>query len=171
MKLPETLYFLRAGWWAIHFVAPPALFAGGIALGIFHATGHGGHAHSEARPPITGNPLRDEMIDLHAAFDTLNAGVILGRTDGIEEAFHAVHARREATAAALAAGTVRPPRNADRLDAFIARDDAFHELVEATVEAARRDDLPTLRSKSAEMMRACVSCHAEFRDAPDPESK
>ena len=98
MKLPETLYFLRAGWWAIHVVAPSALFAGGIALGIFHATGHGGHAHGEVPPPITGNPLRDEMIDLHAAIDALNAGVILGRADGIEEAFHAVHARREATA-------------------------------------------------------------------------
>jgi hypothetical protein len=168
VKLPETLYFLRAGWWAIHLVAPPALFAGGIALGIFHATGHGGHAHGDAPPPITGNPLRDEMIDLHAAFDTLNAGVILGRTDGIEEAFHAVHARREATAAALAAGTVRPPRNAHLMEAFVARDDAFHVLVESTVDAARRDDLPTLRAKSAEMFEACVSCHREFRDAPDP---
>ncbi|MEQ1568286.1 MAG: DUF3365 domain-containing protein [Myxococcota bacterium] len=165
MKLPETLYFLRPGWWVVHLASPVAVFASGVALGIFHASGHGGHA---SPPSVTGNPLRDEMVDLQVAFDTLNRGILLGRTAGIEEAFHAVHARREATASALAAGTVHPPRNADRMDAFAARDHAFHALVESTVDAARRDDLPTLRVRSVEMFDACLGCHAEFRDPVDP---
>lgn len=163
MKLPETFCFLRPGWWGLHLFAPMAVFAAGVGLGIFHASGHGGHDHGAQATPVTDNPLRDEMRDLQIAYDGLNAAVILGNASGVEEAFHAVHARREATVARLAAGTLRPPRNAHRLDEFVARDDAFHTLVEETVTAARAGDLAALRIRSTELQSACIACHAEYR--------
>lgn len=187
MKFPSILRFPRPGFWALHVVVIPSVFAGGIALGIFHATGHGGrdaeldahatHAapaavpqghdgHATPSPPPGDNPIRDEMIDLQAAYDTLNRAVILGDATGVGEAFHRVHARKQTTAAAIAAGTARPPRNGDRIDAFVARDEAFHALLETTVEAAGRSDLPTLKRMTTELRDGCIGCHEEFRGAP-----
>ena len=156
-----------------------AVFGGGIALGIFHANedgagpsgGHAAHvpavhahpAASESVGPPPDNPIRDEMIALQAAYDTLNRGVILGDTSGVAEAFHQVHARKQATAAAIAAGRTRPPKNADRIEAFVARDEAFHGLLEITVEAAGRDDLATLQRMTTELRDGCIGCHQEFR--------
>lgn len=167
MKLPTTMYFLKPGWWALHLLSIPALFGGGVWLGHAHEASeahemdHGSHV--EAPPSLAGNALRDEMRDLQVAFDTLNQGVVLGRTDGVVEAFHKVHARKQATEAALEAGTVRPPRNADKLEAFVARDQAFHAVIEGAVKAARSNDLPAMRASSAELLDGCVACHTEYR--------
>ena len=73
MTLPSALRFPRAGFWALHALVIPGVFGAGIALGIFHATGHGGRdghaAHGEAPPPRTDSPIRDEMVALQAAYD------------------------------------------------------------------------------------------------------
>ena len=167
----------RRSW--ILFLAFPAVFAGGIALGIFHATGHGGggtgvhapaaHVHGDA-PATPGPPsataIRDEMIALQAAYDTLNRAVVLGDARGVAEAFHQVHARKQDTEAAIASGVARPPRNGDRMEAFVARDRAFHSLLETTVEAAGRGDLETLRRTATELRDGCIACHEEFRGVP-----
>lgn len=184
MKLSPLLRFPRAGFWALHLVVIPSVFGGGVALGIFHATGHGAaapdahaahapaahepeaHAHqaTSAPPaPLTDNPIRDEMIALQAAYDTLNRAVILGDATGVAEGFHQVHARKQTTAAAIGAGTAKPPKNADRIDDFVARDEAFHALLETTVEAAGRDDLATLQRMTTDLRDGCIGCHAEFR--------
>ncbi len=130
---------------------------------------HDAHAaHGAATPTgpagtLADNPIRAEMITLQAAYDTLNRGVILGDARGVAEAFHQVHARKEATAAALATGTARPPKNADRIEAFVARDEALHALLETTAEAAGKDDLATLRRMTTELRDGCIGCHEEFR--------
>lgn len=161
----------------------PSVFGGGIALGIFQATRHGGrdgevdahathaapaaapqgHEGHSAPPPSSDNPIRDEMVALQDAYDTLNRGVILGDASGVAEAFHQVHARKQATAAAIEAGTARPPQNGDRIAAFIARDEAFHALLGTTVEAAGRNDIDTLRRMTTELRDGCIGCHEEFR--------
>lgn len=193
----------RTPW--VLLLAPPAVFAGGIALGIFHATGHGGGhgeghdaasadphaAHSPAAhtpaahsaeahtpadhaahgaPSPSGPPsataIRDEMIALQAAYDTLNRAVVLGNPRGVTEAFHRVHARKQETDVALAAGVARPPKNGDRVEAFVARDKAFHGLLEITVDAAGRGDMVTLRRMTTELRDGCIACHEEFRGDP-----
>lgn len=167
MKLPPNFRFPRPGFWGLHVVVIPSVFVGGIALGIFHATGHGGHEPGHADhappPPSSDNPIRDEMIALQDAYDTLNRAVILGDATGVAEAFHQVHARKQTTAAAIGAGTAKPPKNADRIEAFVARDEAFHALLETTVEAAGRDDLVTLQRMTTELRDGCIGCHDEFR--------
>lgn len=170
MKLPPTMRFPRLGFWLFHSLLVPVVFGGGVALGIFHATGHGsGHAHpSSAQTPAapTGEAagaIREEMKALQTAYDQLGRASVLGEADGVVDAFHAVHLRKEATEAALASGAARPPKNGDRLDAFRARDEAFHAQIEAVVEAAQHDDVPRLRTLHAELRDGCVGCHEEFR--------
>lgn len=182
MTLPPSLRFPLPGFWGLHVIVIPSVFAGGITLGIFHATNHGAgvsdvhaeppagsHAHTaapKASGPTADNPIRDEMVALQRAYDTLNRAVILGNGTGVAEAFHVVHTRKQATAAAIGAGTAKPPRNADRMDAFAARDEAFHALLETTVEAAERNDIPTLKRMSAALQDGCIGCHEEFRGSP-----
>ena len=181
MKIPSVMRYPKMGFWALHLLAIPTVFGGGIALGIFHATGHGaapgdGHAahtaplHTPAAPEAaapasdsSASPIREEMVALQAAYDTLNRGVVLGDASGVAEAFHVVHARKQVTEAAIQAGTARPPRNGDKLDAFLARDEAFHALLGTTVAAAARNDVPTLRRMTTELQAQCIGCHEVFR--------
>lgn len=173
MKLPPALRFPKAGFWLLHTLLIPSVFGGGVALGIFHATGHGqGHDHtstpSSSTAP-TGAPadaIKDEMKALQAAYDQLGRAAVLGDPAGVADAFHAVHVQKEATEAALASGAARPPRNAERLDAFRARDEAFHDQIEAVVGAAQAGDVLSLRRLHGELRDGCVSCHEEFRGAP-----
>ena len=44
MNLPESLYFLRPGWWALHIVAIAAV-AGGAVHVRGHLAAHGAHGH------------------------------------------------------------------------------------------------------------------------------
>lgn len=170
MNLPSALRFPRPGFWALHALLVPAVFAAGVGLGVFHATGHGGAGHdahgahpAAPPPPVTDSPLRDEMADLQVAFDALNRAVILGETAGVTEAFHKVHARKQATAAALQSGALRPPKNGDDVAGFIAQDEAFHALIEATVQAADRGDLPALSERADALRDGCVACHTRYR--------
>lgn len=180
MNLPPLLHFGRPGWWALHAIAIPAIFAGGIGLGIFHATGHGGGhggghdgapavahdeghaAHAVADLPTTGNPLRDEMIDLRDAYGVLVDAVALGDASNVEAAFHRVHARKAATEAALHAGTVRPPREGP-IEEFAAEDERFHALIVEAVKAARAKDQAALRKSADDLLDGCVACHMRWR--------
>lgn len=166
MNLPPALRFPRAGFWALHALVIPTVFAAGVGLGIFHATGHGGHdSHSghASAPPASDNPLRDEMAELQRAFDALNHAVILGDSRGVSEAFHKVHARKAATEAALSSGAVRPPRNGDDLAGFIALDEAFHAKIEQAVQAADAGDVAALAESADALRDGCVACHARHR--------
>lgn len=186
MKIPSVMRYPKIGFWALHVLAIPTVFGGGIALGIFHATGHGaapGGDHAAHAPPAhdatahdvaapkavapapgaSNSPIREEMVALQAAYDTLNRAVVLGDASGVAEAFHGVHALKQVTEAAIEAGTARPPRNADQMDAFIARDEAFHALLGTTVAAAARNDVPTLRRMTTELQAQCIGCHEVFR--------
>lgn len=177
MTLPAVLRFPRAGFWALHALLVPAVFGAGIALGIFHATGHGGggghdaHAGHDAPvaapPPLTDSPIRDEMIELQAAYDLLNRAVVLGDPTGVSAAFHKVHLRKQVTADAIAAGTARPPRNADQISDFVARDEAFHAVIERVVIAADQGELEALRAGADELRAGCIDCHERFR-GPTP---
>lgn len=179
MTLPPAFRFPQPGFWAVHAIVIPAVFGGGVALGIFHASGHGaatGDAHGDAHathaakpaPPVPAgsNPIREEMIALQAAYDLLQRGVVLGDANGVAEAFHKVHGLKQATSAAIEAGTAKPPKNGDRIQDFVARDEAFHALLGTTVEAAGGNDIPTLRRMTGELQASCIACHEEFRGTP-----
>ncbi len=141
-----------------------AVLGGGVALGISHATGQGhGHDAAEVASGEPASAIRDEMQALQVAYDRLGRAAVLGDTTGLVESFHAVHARKAATEAALASGAARPPLNGDQLEAFKARDEAFHASIEAVLHAAESGDAAELRRLHVELGDACVGCHAQFR--------
>lgn len=189
----ESFRFPRPGFWALQTVVVAAAFAGGVALGVFHATGHGAadahathgapapdadakpdahdaHATHTAPatppPPAGASPIRDEMNALQGAVDAMNRAIVLGDATGVAERFHEVHLLKERTSAAIRAGTAKPPKNGDRIEDFVARDEAFHALLGTTVKAASENDIPTLQRMSGELQGACIGCHAEFRGSP-----
>ena len=90
MNLPPTMRFPRLGFWLFHSLLVPVVFGGGVALGMFHATGHGsGHAHpSSAQAPAapTGEAagaIREEMFtfDDIAKLDKKSMQKILAAVD------------------------------------------------------------------------------------------
>jgi Cytochrome C' len=187
VKLPPGLRFPQMGFWVFHGLVVPSVFGAGIALGIFHATGHGAaeasvhhtaapadphadHARTPSAPtaPPDGpeGALRREMIALQAAYDLAGRAIVLGDTSGVVPAFHAVHLLKEETAAAIASGAARPSKNADRIADFVARDEAFHAQLEVVVSAAARGDVAALQAATDALRPACVGCHTEFRAGP-----
>lgn len=119
-------------------------------------------APSSVSAPI-GNAVQVEMQLMTVALEAAVRGVGVGDVRGVEHALHQVHAAREATAAALADGSYRPKRNADRLVEFEALDTAFHVHLESLATASRANDLPGTVEALSAALRSCQGCHRQFR--------
>ena len=87
-----------------------------------------------------------------------------GDVSHIGHALHALHGAKESTESAVKDGSYVLPRNSDQLAAFLAMDDAFHDLLEAMVAASQANDVPAMALALGETMNGCHSCHALFRD-------
>ena len=74
-----------------------------------------------------------------------------------------IHEAREATDAAIESGSYRPPKNADKLEAFKAMDAAFHELLVDLVKASQAADLEATTTAFGRVLAGCQGCHATFR--------
>ena len=120
------------------------------------------HSPSSVSAPI-GNAVQVEMQLLTVALESAVRGVGVGDVRPVEHALHQVHAAREATAAALASGSYRPKRNADRLADFEALDTAFHAHLESLVTASRANDVPRTVEALGAALNACQGCHGQFR--------
>ena len=117
---------------------------------------------SSVSAPI-GNAVQVEMQLLTVALESAVRGVGVGDVRPVEHALHQVHVAREATAAALASGSYRPKRNADRLADFEALDTAFHAHLESLVTASRANDIPRTVEALGAALSACQGCHSQFR--------
>lgn len=125
------------------------------------------HGHHEGAPPAAPdglNPVQHEMRLLLGAVQQAVEGVALGDVRRVPEAFHRVHAAKQATAAALASGAWRPGQG--DLPRFEAMDEAFHAKLEPLVEASSRNDLAATADALAEVVRQCDGCHRAFRATP-----
>lgn len=81
----------------------------------------------------------------------------------IANMLHELHGAKEATTAAVKDGTYKLPKNHDKVDGFIAMDDAFHEHLAALVKASRANDVAQAAEALGGIMRGCESCHAVYR--------
>lgn len=131
----------------------------------------GAAAAAGAAAPEKPNAVQAEMRALTGAMHTVVDAIASNDLSRIPPALHEVHGAREETEKALKAGTYRPPVNGDRLKAFIAEDEAFHDELVKLVKAARANDAAAAARQIAPIMNGCVSCHATYRDgtaAPRP---
>lgn len=113
--------------------------------------------------PVGANPVQTEMRRLECALQQAVAAI--GRDDlpSIAHQLHVVHAAKEATAAAIAAGTWKPATG--DVKAFVALDQAFHRELEALVEASMARDHGAAATALGRTLGACQGCHATFRPA------
>lgn len=134
------------------------------------ACGHGatrcpGPAADVAITP-PANVVQAEMRLLTQAMEVAIRGVGKGDVSEVAPALHRVHEAKEATASALASGTWQPSANPETVTAFVAMDEAFHEILERMVVASRAGDVAGTSAALADAMRGCDGCHALFRAPP-----
>lgn len=133
------------------------------AEGMAGTEAKGTDGHAADATPSTGNPVRDEMIALREAYNTLIDAVLHNKPETVEEAFHKVHEKRQATEKALEAGQVKLPRNGDKMEEFVKMDEEFHATIEKAVEAANAKDMTELTKQSQAMLGSCVACHKQYK--------
>ncbi|MCC6874378.1 MAG: cytochrome c [Sandaracinaceae bacterium] len=125
---------------------------------------HAQHTGADEPLPPGVNPVQAEMRALTDALQATVRGIGAGDVRAVEHDLHRVHAARERTDAALAAGTYRPPVHPERLDRFRELDAAFHADLERLAGASHRNDVPAAADAFGAVMRGCPRCHAEHRD-------
>jgi cytochrome c556 len=110
-----------------------------------------------------GNPLIEEMVILDKVFRDVVSGVAVGDGEAVHKALHAMHGTMEKTHEGVHAGAVKIPRNADRIEEFVALDKRFHQDLEALAHAAHAHDQEKMLGLTKQLLDACVRCHQRFR--------
>ncbi len=119
---------------------------------------HENHVHgSEA------NPLIEEMTALDSAFREVVSAVALGDGPKVHRALESMHGSREKTHEGIHAGSVKLPKNNQRLADFVKMDKQFHGKLEALAKAGQLNDQKQLLTLSKQLLDGCVQCHQVFR--------
>jgi ubiquinone/menaquinone biosynthesis C-methylase UbiE/cytochrome c556 len=116
-----------------------------------------------ASPP---NAVQHEMRLLLAALQGAVAAIADDDLARVPSLIHGIHEARDATEAAIENGRYKPPKNPDRIDAFKAMDDSFHEQLVTLVKAAQANDLAATTTQFGAVLQQCQGCHALFRELP-----
>jgi|GEM_PF-862450 len=138
-------------------LSPRLLLAASLAL-------FGVAATSSAAPnPKAPNPVQHEMQLLQTAMQDAVAAIANGDVRGLPKKLHAVHLASGDTKKKVKSGAYRLPHNAERVDEFIALDDAFHTEMIQMVKAAKKNDVATTAQHFGGLMNRCNACHAVFK--------
>lgn len=124
---------------------------------------HAEHGSGASHPDPSGNVVQQEMQLLTAALESAVRGIGTGDVRPLEHELHRVHAAKQATEAAIADGSYKPPKNPDALDRFTELDEAFHDELRKLVAASRANDLSATADALGGVLRSCEGCHSEFR--------
>jgi hypothetical protein len=124
------------------------------------------HAHDSGAESsgAAGNPLREEMAQLDSVFHEVVSGVALGDGARVHKALGEMHGAMERTHEGVHHGSVRIPKNADRVREFIDQDKRFHAKLETLAAAAQKSDQQAMLKLTKELLDACVKCHVVFRN-------
>ena len=111
------------------------------------------------------NPLLVEMMLVNKAFRDIVSAVALEDSPAIVKAIEGLEASaaEKATAKAIKAGSIKTPKNPDKMREFKRMDDEFHDNMEALLKAAKADKQPKIRTFTKKLLDGCVKCHAQFR--------
>lgn len=151
-------------------LAIAALIAlGGTLAGLGAANAAAPHTHSApaaavSKPHASGvNPVQHEMRLLTEAMNVILLAVANNNLKAIPPAIHKVHDARMVTEKALLSGAYHPPKNGNRIDAFIAQDEAFHDELVTLMKAVKADDLQAATRQVGVIVNSCTSCHTQYR--------
>ena len=87
----------------------------------------------------------------------------LGDGQRVHHALHSMHGTMEKTHEGVHRGTVKIPKNADKLDTFVKMDTDFHGDLEKLAAAASKNDQRAMVSLTKGLLDGCVNCHRMFR--------
>jgi hypothetical protein len=124
------------------------------------------HMHEHAVPAgskVDGNPLIVEMRSLDEVFREVVSAVSLGDGRRVDHALHSMHGTMEKTHEGVRHGTVKIPKNADKLDTFVKMDKDFHGELEKLASAVEKNDQQAMLSLTKGLLDGCVRCHGMFR--------
>lgn len=171
MKLPESFYFLRAGWWLTHVLAIGGVFAAGFVVS-HHLAGHEEHGqgseeshgdheagHHDHVSPEALQPLMRQML----AHSVQLQGA-LSEDDSDRAAEHA-----DAIAGACEdGGEESHGALPERLGpSFVEHDRALHEGATRLGEALRAGRREEAVALNQELISSCQSCHGQASAASD----
>lgn len=171
MKLPESLYFLRAGWWALHITSILTIFAIGAIAGHKHEA-HNAHTsahHDHAKPSAASAPHDDHKAHDHTSSATLKPLMqqMLSDATLLQSALKTHDLERAAQHAGAIAGACEEPEPSThapdgRLGVdFIKHDRALHHSAQKLSEALQRGDHKQALNHNLDMINQCQSCHAQ----------
>lgn len=119
---------------------------------------HHGHAAHNGK-----NPLIEEMMILDGVFREVVSAVSLGDGARVHKALESMHGTMEKTHAGVHEGTVKVPKNSERLADFVRMDKEFHADLETLAHAAHSGDQKEMLTLTKKLLDGCVSCHRSFR--------
>ena len=135
------------------------LIAGVPAVSAMHD-----HGKMKIAPAASGpNPLIEEMVTLDEVFREVVSAVALGDGRRVHQALESMHGAMEKTHEGVHAGTVRTPKNADKIGEFVRMDKEFHDKLESLAQAAHKNDLKNMVLLTQQLLDECVRCHSMFR--------
>lgn len=137
-----------------------------MLIPVFLFAGQDAHRdlHTKMQIPDGKNPLMEEMVILDGAFREVVSAVSLGDGARVHKALESMHGTMEKTHEGLHSGSVKIPRNSDRLSDFVQMDKEFHGNLEALAQAAHANDQQAMLVLTKKLLDGCVNCHRTFRD-------
>ena len=160
MTLPESLHFLRPGWWVLHMVTVGGVFAAGFFVS-YHLAGHdadaahAGHhtdGHHDHTSPEVLRPLMQQML-----VDAVQLQGALADGDLPRAAKHA-----DAIGGACEDSGSQHSALPQRLGpSFLEHDRALHGVASRLAEALRAGRRDDARALNRELVTVCQSCHGQ----------
>jgi hypothetical protein len=122
------------------------------------------HGQMKTAPAASGaNPLIEEMVRLDEVFRDVVSAVALGDGERAHKALESMHGAMEKTHEGVHAGTVRIPKNADKVEEFVRMDKEFHDKLESLAQASHKNDVKNMVLLTQQLIDECVRCHSMFR--------
>lgn len=118
---------------------------------------------SPDRVPSGITAVQNEMRLLHEALRDAVSAIANGNLATIAESLHRVDRARELTEKAVEAKQYVLPKDPDQLEAFEAKDKAFHGELEKLLEASKSNDAKATSEQLGVVLSKCGDCHTQFR--------
>jgi len=113
----------------------------------------------------TGMALREEMVALEEAFETIIDAVIFSNMELVKPAVVRFHKAREKVEEANSSESrIILPKNHDKFKEFVELDIKFHEDFEALEKAAGKGQKKLVKDQTHKLLDSCVVCHERFRE-------
>ena len=114
--------------------------------------------------PKGGMALREEMVALEEAFETIIDAVIFSNMELIKPAVVRFHKATEKVEEAISSGPrIILPKNHDKFKEFVELDIKFHEDLASLEKAAEKGQKELVKDQTHKLLDRCVVCHERFK--------